>query len=187
MAKPLVINVLADSTPGQLAPPLLVQLSVVQFKPALGVSFTMALLAQAGPALLAVMVYSVVLPATRVVVALVLLNAKAAGAMMVAVCVAFSTELRVLRRVEVSAAVLVTVPVVLADTVALMVKVSVVAGDRLKAAMGKARGAGQPPTMVPLLVALQLMLPSVPPAEMMSLTVTPVAVMAGLLLLIVSV
>ena len=106
---------------------------------------------------------------------------------MVAVCVALSTELSVLRRLLLSAAVLVTVPVVLADTVALIVKVSVVAGERLNAPMGKVKGAGQAPAINPLLVALQLTLPSVAPNEMLSLMTTFVAVTAGWLLLTISV
>jgi hypothetical protein len=184
IARPLLVKLLTESEPGQLAPPVFEQVRLVQARPALGMSRITALFAQAGPALLAVMVYCVVLPAAKLLTPLVLLKLKLAGAMMAAVCVAESTELSVLRRVEVSAALLVTVPVVLADTVALTVIVTVVAGERLKAEMGKLSGEGQLPMIAPLLVALQLTLPNTPPAEMVSATVTLVAVSAGLLLLI---
>jgi hypothetical protein len=187
MFKPLEVSVLTDKLAGQVAPPLLAQLKLVQLKPALGVSLSKALLAQAGPALPTVMVYCVVLPAIKVLVPLVLLKLKAAGAMMVAVCVEESTEVRVLRRVDVRLALLLTVPVVLALTVLLMVSVMVEDGAILKAGMGKVNTPGQLATQGDVLVALQLTLPSVAPLEIVSATVTLVAVKPALLLLIVTV
>ena len=56
MTRPEVVSEFTDNEPGQLAPPVLVQVKVVQFKPALGISLMMALFAHAGHALLAVMV-----------------------------------------------------------------------------------------------------------------------------------
>jgi hypothetical protein len=54
IAKPLAVKVATGSDPGQDAPPLAVQVSVEQFRPDEGASFTRAELAQAGPALLTV-------------------------------------------------------------------------------------------------------------------------------------
>lgn len=187
MFKPLDVRALTDELAGHVAPPVLAQFKFVQLKPALGASFSKALLAHAGPALLTVIVYWVVLPATRVFVPLVLVKLRAAGAMMAAVCVEESTDVKVLRSVEVKRALFVTVPVVLALTVALIVSVRVDAGARLNAGIGNVSTPGQVATQGEVLVALQLALPSVAPLEIVSATVTLVAVRPALLLLMVTV
>jgi hypothetical protein len=128
-----------------------------------------------------------VLPASTLVTEFVLLTLRLAGAVIVAVWLADKTDVSVLRSADVKVALFVTVPVVLAFTVALTVSVSVDEGAKSNAAIGKLKLPGQAATQGAVLVALQLTLPRVAPADTKSATVTLVAVTPALLLLMVKV
>ena len=122
-----------------------------------------------------------VLPAITLPGALDLLKLRLAGAMMALVTDADSTEVWVLRKLEVAVARLTKVPVVLAAIDTPTPKFRLEAGGRLKLPIGKLKDVGQ--TAAP--DAVQLIAPIDAAGEAIlsaSLSVTLVAVIPGLLL-----